>query len=118
MKKKILIFSLVFAVLSCLMLLTVFAADSNTETQNFEIAAKSLSLKDNVRLNFKISLPESADASTLRLLVWKGMPADTNYTKDTAGATTLTYAGKESSTGYYVFQYSELSAKEMGVTLS
>ena len=118
MKKKFLILSLILALLASLMFITVFATDgeSNSNTE-FKIATKSLSLKDNVRVNFKVSLPDGADAKTLRLLVWEGLPADTNYTKDTAGAITLTYEGKEASTGYYVFQYSELSAKEMGVQL-
>jgi len=102
--------------LTSLMFITVFASDGESNTE-FKIATKSLSLKDNVCVNFKVSLPDGADAKTLRLLVWEGLPADTNYTKDTAGAITLTYEGKEAGTGYYVFQYSELSAKEMGVQL-
>ena len=118
MKKKILIPLLVLAMLVCAFAISALATDGG-ETTNvaFEIAKKSISLKDNVYVNFKVSLPTDADESTLRLLVWEGTPADVNYTKETAGAATLSPAGKETATGYYVFQYTDVSAREMGKTL-
>ena len=60
MKKKFLILSLVLAMLTSLMFITVFASDGESNTE-FKIATKSLSLKDNVCVNFKVSLPDGAE---------------------------------------------------------
>lgn len=97
--------------------ITAFAGSAEAATTNdIQIVAKSLSLKDNVRVNFKVSVSEGITKDNVRLLVWEGAAADTHYTKDTPGATLLTPGGVDKN-GYLVFQYCDVSAKEMGKSL-
>ena len=130
MKKKFLFSLLIVAVMIVSLTVGVLAADASTTDGTFVIAARSISLKDAVRVNFKVTVPNDADISTLRLLVWEGKPSDTDYDKATTfsdvdengdpvdrNAVVLSAYTQEANTGYYVFQYAGVAAKEMGKTL-
>ncbi|MBQ7291214.1 MAG: hypothetical protein IJW76_05810, partial [Clostridia bacterium] len=120
MKKK----SLIAIVLVMLLVLSIFAfATETTETTStLKIAAQTLSLEEDVRVNFYVSFSEDITPSEIKLLVWEGATENTDYTKatkDTAGAVTLSVADTREIDGteYKLFQYCDLAAKEMGKTL-
>ena len=130
MKKKFLISLLIVAVMIVSLTVGVLATDASATDGTFAIEARSISLKDAVRVNFKVTVPNGADISTLRLLVWEGKPSDTDYDKATTfsdvdengepvnrNAVVLSAYTQEANTGYYVFQYAGIAAKEMGKTL-
>ena len=118
MKKRLLCALCLVVLLVCSLTLGVFAADAAESTSNdaLQIVAKSLSLKDSVRVNFKVSVADGIPAAEVKLLVWEGTPADTNYTTESAGAVILSTSGTDAN-GYQVFQYCDVAAKEMGKVL-
>lgn len=110
MKKRNLLF-IVFTVVAiiCISAITVFATTSDSAPA-LSIARNTLELKNAVFMNFKVSSENIDDTSAIKLLVWEEPP--TEYTKDTA-VSTLSSIRTESDTGYIVFQYDDLAAKDM-----
>ena len=112
MKKGILTVLVMLLMLAALVTIGSVAADGD-EGAPFEIAAKSISTKENLVLNFKVSVPEGADLSTLSLLLWESVPED-GFTAESETAVSLALAGRESESGYYVFCYDGIEDKELG----
>lgn len=111
MKKKALLFTVCIAVLVVLALsITVFATANENSEPTLKIAKNSLELQNAVFMNFKVESSNIDNTSDICLLVWESAPAE--YSKDTASAT-LSSLHTEEDTGYIVFQYDDLAAKDM-----
>ena len=125
MKKKILVSLLAFVMLACMLTLGALAAGE--AGSDFKIAAGSVSLKDGVRPNFKVVIPKGIDPTDVKLLVWEGETTDTNFDVNTkmkddngnkipAVVVDRNFKDDEKE-DRYVFQYTGISAKEMGKTI-
>lgn len=109
-KRKLLFVAAIVVVVIIISVITVFATADNTDTPTLAIAANSLELKNAVFMNFKVSSENISDTSSIKLLVWEEHPVE--YSKDTAPIA-LSAIRTEDDTGYLVFQYNDLSAKDM-----
>jgi len=110
-KKKALLFTVCITVLVVLALsITVFATANENSEPTLKIAKNSLELQNAVFMNFKVESANIDNTSDIKLLVWESAPAE--YSKDTASAT-LSSLHTEEDTGYIVFQYDDLAAKDM-----
>ena len=125
MKKKLLISLLIAALVVCSLTVGILATDSaaeGTEGITFRIAAATLTLSESVRINFKVEVPESADVSTLNLLVWEGVPTDeagnVSYTKDATYTDFVTEDGKKVQDTNAANTDVYLTEKKNAVTLS
>ncbi len=116
MKKRFLTLMLAAFLVVCALITVAFA---QTNASSLDIGYASLSLEEDVRVNFKVSFGSSVNSGEIKLLVWEGTPADTEYTVDTAGAAVLSPVDTQTigGTEYKVFQYKDVAAKEMGKTL-
>ena len=116
MKKKILTI-IIAMILVVGGLITVAFAQANAN--DLDIGYASLSLEEDVRVNFKVSFGSSIVPDEIKLLVWEGTPADAEYSTSTEGATVLSPVDEQVIGGmtYKVFQYKDVAAKEMGKTL-
>lgn len=110
MKKKFLIMLMTMLLLISICAITAHATDAAAPTLKIEGA--SLSLKNAVYINFKVGA-ENMTATDSKLLVWDSVP--TEYKKD-AEAVCLDCLGINSD-GYAVFQYDNLTAKDMTKTV-
>ena len=125
MKKKS-ILSL-FLALAMMLSLTVgvvaTGAEGDTtieETTAFDFKEVSVSMKDNLRMNYKLTLPEGVDPEKVTLYVWKGTVNGVNYaeiTKDDQPdtRTAVSYTGADGDLS--VFQYADITAKDIGTIL-
>lgn len=50
------------------------------ETIDFDFKKVSISMKDNLRMNYKLTLPEGVDPKNVTLYVWKGAVDGVDYT--------------------------------------
>ncbi|MBQ7347979.1 MAG: hypothetical protein IJW55_08480 [Clostridia bacterium] len=123
MKKKLLFVLLAVAVLIAAFAIGVFAT-AETASPTLSIKKASLSLEEDVRVNFKVAFEglNETEAANVKLLVWKGADEGVDYTQatvDTAGAAVLSVAEAQTIDGvvYQCFQYKDIAAKEMGKTL-
>lgn len=90
------------------------------ETIDFDFKKVSVSMKDNLRMNYKLTLPEGVDPKNVTLYVWKGAVDGVDYTNikkdeqpDTRTAVSYTGADGDLS----VFQYADITAKDIGTIL-
>ena len=116
MKKRILTVVIVTLLVIGALVTVAFAQTSATA---LDIGYASLSLEEDVRVNFKVSYGSAVAPDEIKLLVWEGTPADTDYTVSTLGATVLSPVDEQVIGGvtFKVFQYKDVAAKEMGKTL-
>ena len=121
MKKKMKILAVALTVLLLVSAGTaiVFAVDgeSGGETPavgSLKIQNFSLSLENNVFMNFKVSSENVTNVSDIKILAWNEAPAE--YKKGTE-ALCLDSMGTEGGTGYEFFQYTDLAAKDMTKTV-
>lgn len=98
----------VFTVLLCC--ISIFTVGAEDGAPALAIKANTLDLKNAVYMNFKVSCENVSQTEDVRLLVWEEYPG--TYDKATADAS-LSAIRTETNTGYLVFQYDDLSAKEM-----
>ena len=109
-KKKFLFVALFIITLIAVSVVTVYASNTNSNTPTLTITSNTLELKNAVFMNFKVKSTDITDTSSIKLLVWEEVP--TEYKKNTEEVC-LDSVRTEQSTGYLVFQYDDLSAKEM-----
>lgn len=110
MKKRIiLIFGLLIITIVSVLAVTVFA-DTENEDPTLTIKSNTLELENAVFMNYKIDANGIEDESCVKLLVWESAPAE--YTKESAEGE-LSSIRTEEDTGYLVFQYDDLAAKDM-----
>ena len=94
----------------CILGITSYASDESNITPSLNIEINTLELKNAVFMNFKVATANINDQSSVKLLVWDSYPGE--YDKSTADYT-LTSIRTERDTGRLVFQYDNLSAKDM-----
>lgn len=115
MKKKIL--SLVFAAILIFNICIVPVTATETESEaspSLAIETFSLSLENAVYMNFKVSSENVTNVGDIKILVWKSVPYE--YAKGTEDLC-LVSKGTEGDTGYELFQYTDLAAKDMTKTV-
>ena len=105
-KSKLLWLALILALVMSVSAITAFAAGEPTLT----VKTTSLELENAVYMNFKVQSKNISDTSSVKLLVWESYPG--KYTKGTEDAE-LSVMKTEAGTGYLVFQYTDLAAKDM-----
>lgn len=108
--KKILPLLATIAIVIITLTVGVFAGEAPT----LAISRNSLELKNAVFMNFKVSSENIEDISAIELLVWN--EPQTEYAKGTE-ISSLSSIRTEEDTGYHVFQYNDISAKEMTDTI-
>jgi len=109
-RKLLLSILTVIMFLVCIFTITSSAATEDDTIPTLNIPINTLELKNTVYMNFKVESTNIDDTSNILLLAWDSLP--TEYTKETAEYT-LTAIRTESDTGRIVFQYDNLSAKDM-----
>ena len=108
MKKRLLLLALLLVtVITILSAINVFAASDDTPL--LAIVSNTLELENAVFMNFKVQA-SNVDDDKISLLVWESAPEA--YTSESAEMR-LSAIRKESETGYVVFQYDDLAAKDM-----
>ena len=111
MKRKILIAVVAaITVIASLLAITVISASADTPAPTLSIKSNTLELKNAVFMNFKVLAENVEDTSDVSLLVWHEAPE--KYEKGTENAV-LSSIRTEDDTGYLVFQYNDLAAKDM-----
>ncbi len=109
-KTKLLLF--LSAILLALGLVAAHAVAADP-APSLSIEALNLSVENAVHMVFKVA-DEGVDAADIELLVWETAPAE--YKKGTE-KTVLTASETEADTGYTVFRYTDLAAKDMTKTV-
>ncbi len=90
------------------------------ETIDFDFKKVSVSMKDNLRMNYKLTLPEGVDPKNVTLYVWKGAVDGVDYTnikkdEQSETRTAVSYTGADGDLS--VFQYADITAKDIGTIL-
>ena len=90
------------------------------ETIDFDFKKVSVSMKDNLRMNYKLTLPEGVDPKDVTLYVWKGAVDGVDYTnikkdEQSETRTAVSYTGADGDLS--VFQYADITAKDIGTIL-
>ena len=90
------------------------------ETIDFDFKKVSISMKDNLRMNYKLTLPEGVDPKNVTLYVWKGAVDGVDYTnikkdEQSATRTAVSYTGADDDLS--IFQYADITAKDIGTIL-
>ena len=90
------------------------------ETTAFDFKEVSVSMKDNLRMNYKLTLPEGVDPKNVTLYVWKGAVDGVDYTnikkdEQSETRTAVSYTGADGDLS--VFQYADITAKDIGTVL-
>ena len=90
------------------------------ETIDFDFKKVSVSMKDNLRMNYKLTLPEGVDPKDVTLYVWKGAVEGVDYTnikkdEQSETRTAVSYTGADGDLS--VFQYADITAKDIGTIL-
>ncbi len=90
------------------------------ETTAFDFKEVSVSMKDNLRMNYKLTLPEGVDPKNVTLYVWKGAVDGVDYTnikkdEQSETRTAVSYTGADGDLS--VFQYADITAKDIGTIL-
>lgn len=100
------------AVLTMLCSITMigFAQESEPTAPTLSIKTFNLSLENAVFMNFKVGSENVSNPANIKLLAWNQAPAE--YKKGTEDAC-LSSRGTEAGTGYEIFQYNDLAAKDM-----
>ena len=109
MQKKPFAILLALILTFCLATMTISATEENTPT--LTIKTFSLSLQDSIYINCKVSSENISDVKNIKVLVWESLPEA--YTIENDPAYTLETLGTEQNTGYEVFRYTNLKAKEL-----
>ena len=109
-QSKVLIIAIIMAIVTSLCIVTVFATTERATAPSMSIKTTSLELENAVFMNFKVQCTDIANKSSVKLLVWESYPGE--YIKGTEDAI-LSVKKVESNTGYLVFQYTDLAAKDM-----
>ena len=91
----------------CIFTVTVSAT---SEVPSISIVKNTLELDSAVFMNFKVKSTNIENPDDIKLLVWENYPGE--FTISTADAI-LTSMNTEDGTGYHVFQYNNLAAKDM-----
>ena len=86
------------------------STEQNAPSPTLTIKTFNLSLENAVFMNFKVANENVSDPASIQLLAWDEAPAE--YKKGTEDLT-LSSVGTESGTGYEVFKYTDLAAKDM-----
>ena len=105
-KSKFLWVALILVFIMSISAITAFAASEPTLT----IKTTSLELENTVHMNFKVQSQNIRNTSNVKLLVWDSYPGE--YIKGTEDAV-LSILRTEANTGYLVFRYTNLAAKDM-----
>ena len=108
-KTKILLFAVTLILIIGALTMAVFAANTASES-SLKIKSFNLSLENAVYMNFKVSAENVSDVNDINILAWKSAPEA--YVKGTEDLC-LDVAYIEESTGYAVFHYDDLAAKQM-----
>lgn len=90
------------------------------ETIDFDFKKVSVSMKDNLRMNYKLTLPEGVDPKNVTLYVWKGAVDGVDYTnikKDEQSETRTAVSCTGADGDLSVFQYADITAKDIGTIL-
>ena len=111
MKKRLiwLIGTLTLTIALILVLGLTSFATSDEITPSLTIASNTLELKNAVFMNFKVEA-KGIDENDVTLLVWETAPNE--YSAESADCV-LSSIRTEENTGYIVFQYNNLAAKDM-----
>lgn len=112
MKKKLKILCGIFVIVLIIGTITVAAFATTTEEQSAELSIESfsLSLENAVYMNFNVKSQNVSTPANIKILAWDAPPAA--YEKGTEDVC-LSSTGTDEITGYEVFQYDELAAKDM-----
>ena len=107
--KKLLFTAVVLTVLACALMTAAFATEAVAEP-SLRIQSFNLALENATYMNFKVSAENVTDPTSIKLLAWESAPE--KYEKGTEDLC-LNVSYIEESTGYAVFRYDDLDAKEM-----
>ena len=106
---KLILVLLVLALTVTALAITVGASGTDTEPA-LSIKNLSISLENAIFMNFKVASTGINDPNTIELLLWKNVPEE--YKKGSED-TALSTEGTETESGYEVFKYTDLAAKNM-----
>ena len=111
MKKhlKLLLVLLVLALTVAAIAITVGATESSEEPALY-VKSFSVSLENAVFMNFKVQSTGIDDPGSITLLLWESVPEE--YKKGSEDVE-LSSEGTETASGYEVFKYTNLAAKDM-----
>ncbi|MBQ8402978.1 MAG: hypothetical protein IJX55_00955, partial [Clostridia bacterium] len=112
MKKKLTVLFLTIIFILCLGTVFVSATNASDETPTLSIAGFSLSLKESIFINCKVS-HNNLDAEyvdDIQILVWEEVPEA--YTANNNPSAVLSWLGTDNS-GYESYRYTNITAKEM-----
>lgn len=111
MKKTKLLSSLMGLVLVLCTLLTFAVAPASAEGEPaLSLYGATLSLKDNIYINYYVDV-ENADPANVKVLFWTAVPESGEYTVENADSVAENYY--KINNGYYVYQYTALTAKQI-----
>ena len=99
--------ALIIALITSVCVITALATD---EPPILTVKTTSLELENAVFMNFKVQSQNINNTSNVKLLVWESYPEE--YVKGTEDAV-LSVMKTEADTGYLVFRYTDLAAKDM-----
>ncbi len=102
--------SLVILLIAGAITMGIVAAEPEKEPATLSVKTFSLSLENAVYMNFKVQSTNVSDSSQIKLLTWETAPAV--YEKGTENLC-LSSKGTEAGSGYELFQYDNLAAKDM-----
>ncbi len=86
------------------------STEQNAPSPTLDIKTFNLSLENAVFMNFKVANENVSDPASIQLLAWDEAPAE--YKKGTEDLC-LSANNVDANTGYAVFQYTDLAAKDM-----
>ncbi len=111
MKKRIFVLLLSLILVLCFVTITVLATEENETVPTLKIETFNLSLQDAIYINCKVSSENISDVKNIKVLVWESLPEA--YTMENNPAYTLETLGTDQETGYEVFRYTNLKAKDL-----